>query len=94
MNTEFGTRHFFVGENISYRTRAPNGRYLACSSVRCECCGEPITTEQPLIVAHGELVPESVAAVAFKFIERHPAYECLERISWNGDGCFTLLFSA
>ena len=74
------------------KTEAPDGRYMACSSVLCECCHDPITASRPLIVNGGVIEKQSIMIALRELITYHPGYTYLESISWDGGGSFTCTF--
>lgn len=73
-------------------TEAPNGRYLAISSVRCDCCGEPFTTYRPLVVRDGMVDDKALFDAARSLADNHPSHPYLKGVDWNRDGSFTLKF--
>ena len=74
------------------KTAAPDGRYLACSNLLCDCCQEPITASKPLVVKNGVLERQSVLNALRQLSNCHPDHSYLESIIWDGGGSFTCTF--
>jgi hypothetical protein len=91
MNNEI-YEFFSCDINSLLKTEAPDGRYMACSSLLCDCCGEPITASKPLVVRNGVLEKRSVLNALRELINCHPGYTYLESITWDGGGSFTCTF--
>ena len=92
--TQRKTKNFFCFEVENFETKAPNGKYLAISSERCECCEEQITTELPIQVKNGFAMPQSLIKAGSALAERHPTHPYLEAAEWQGDGSFLLHFGS
>lgn len=93
-NKQSPKQTFFCNEVGNFRTDAPTGRYLAISGVKCECCGDIITTHHPIVVINGDVERDSVEKATSDLVELHPHHCSLEDVIWNRDGSFTLKFGS